>query len=82
MKNAGGIFDLSGHHSLFTVRVQFPQVLGIRSVSFFFGFLRNENAEFTQSLLCSLFTIHYPNSQANGLLITPITFTCSPQSHE
>ena len=44
---------LSGHHSLFSIHAPFPQVFW-RS---FTGSFRNKNAEFTQSLLCSLFTI-------------------------
>ena len=41
---------LSGHHSLFSVHMLFPQVRHS-----FTGSFRNENAEFTESLLCSLF---------------------------
>ena len=46
-------WDLSGHHSVFSVHVVFPQVF----VCSFTGLFRNENAEFTQSLSCSLFTL-------------------------
>ena len=41
--------DLSGHHSLFSV----PRLWG----AFVHGFFCNENAEFTESLVCSLFNI-------------------------
>ena len=44
---------LSGRHSLFSVRVLFPQVFQ----ALIHGFAHNENAEFTESLLRSLFTI-------------------------
>ena len=45
---------LTGHHSLFSVHRLFLQVLG----AFVHGLsVLSENAEFTESLLCSLFTI-------------------------
>ena len=44
-------FLISGHDSLFSVHVLFPQV----SLAFIHGFFRNDNADFIESLLCSLF---------------------------
>ena len=44
---------LSGHHSLFSVHMLFRRLLKRP----FMGFFRNENAKFTESFLCSRFTI-------------------------
>ena len=44
---------LGGYHWLFSVHTLFPQGF----LAFIHGFFRNENATFTESLLCSLFTI-------------------------
>ena len=58
----------SGHHSLFSVRVLFPQVF----LAFIHGLFLQWDAEFTESLWCSPFS----QFRANGPLITPI-----PHSH-
>ena len=53
---------LSGHHSLLSVYMLFPQVLW----AFVHGIFRNENAKFTERIFDSLFTIY---SRANGSVI-------------
>ena len=68
--------NLSGHHSLFSVHVLFPQV----SWALIHGFFSQRERQIHTITL--MFTIHYLNSRANGSLITPITFTYSLQSRE
>ena len=66
----------SGHHSLFSVHMLFPQVLGA-FIHFFF--LQQERRIHRITLM---FTVRYLNSRANGSLITLVTFTDSLQARE
>ena len=68
--------NLSGHHSLFSVHVLFPQVFE----AFIHGFVPQRECQIHTITL--MFTIHYLSSQENGSLIAPITFTDSLQSRE
>ena len=70
------LLKLSGHHSLFSVHMLFPQVFN----AFIHGFFSQRERQIHTITL--MFTIHYPNSRANGSLIAPITFTYSLQSRE